>query len=323
MKEAKFYNVLPDDKVQCQLCPHYCVIENGKAGKCRGRINEDGFLIAMNYGKTIALSIDPMEKKPLYHFHPGSPILSIGPNSCNLTCDFCQNYQSSQSDTYTQEITPETLLYHCREQNCSFVAFTYTEPLTWFEFVLDTAKYLKENNIKTVLVTNGYINTEPLLRLLPYIDAMNIDLKSIRNEFYKKLCGGSVKPVLETIKSADEHCHIEITNLLITEQNDKEEDITELVDFVASVNKEIPLHFSRYYPNYKMKLAATDIEILERAKCLASERLDYVYLGNIMTNKDTICPQCKSVIIKRSFGAVSRLLDNKCFSCGHQIYGRF
>jgi pyruvate formate lyase activating enzyme len=323
MKEALYYKKLSDGTIQCLLCPHYCYLNNGETGKCKGRINHEGILFAENYGKTIAHSLDPMEKKPLYHFYPGSNILSLGANSCNFSCDFCQNYQSSQEKSNTREISPESLLAHCKSTNCKFVAFTYTEPTTWFEFVLDSTKLLKKNNIKTVLVTNGYINPEPLNELLPYIDAMNIDLKSINDIFYQKYCCGSVKPVLETIRTAAKHCHVELTNLLITDANDGEADIRELVDFVASVNTDIPLHLSRYYPCYKMTNPPTTVENLENAKGIAKEKLNHVYLGNVLTDRDTFCPNCKTNIIKRRSGAVNKIENNACPNCGYKIYGKF
>ena len=323
MIEAKYYKKLNNDKVQCLLCPHYCFLSNGETGKCKGRINHKGILFAENYGKTIAHSLDPMEKKPLYHFYPGSSILSLGANSCNFSCDFCQNYQSSQQKTFTREISPGSLLAYCHQQDCKFVAFTYTEPITWFEFVLDSAQLLKKNDIKVVLVTNGFINPEPLNELLPYIDAMNIDLKSINDIFYQKYCGGYVKPVLDTIRTSVQKCHVELTNLVITDANDGAAEIRELVDFVASVNSDIPLHFSRYYPCYKMTNPPTTVENLENAKRIAEEKLHHVYLGNVLTNSDTLCPNCKAILIKRGYGVISKIVNNACPSCGYKIYGQF
>lgn len=323
MIEAKHYKELNNRKVQCLLCPHFCVIDSNEKGKCHSRLNVDGILYATNYGKTMSVSLDPMEKKPLYQFYPGSQILSLGPNSCNFSCAFCQNYNSSQQQVPTRNITPEEIVQICKKQNCHFVAFTYTEPFTWFEFILDAAKILHENNLKVVLVTNGFINQEPLLELLPYIDAMNIDLKSIDNAFYKKYCGGSLKPVLESIRTASKSCHIEITNLLITDENDSEDNIKQLVDFVESVNSEIPLHFSRYYPTYKMTNPPTPIERLERAKRIALQKLSYVYLGNVMTVHNSHCPKCKTLLVDREYYIKSHILNGKCPTCGKEIYGKF
>ena len=323
MKEALFYTKLEDHKVRCDLCPHNCIIDSGQIGLCKARKNIAGILYSINYGKTISISIDPMEKKPLYHFHPGKDIISIGPNSCNFSCKFCQNYHSSQLEVPTINITPEDILQQCRSNNCDFVAFTYTEPTTWFEFILDSSKLFKENGIKTVMVTNGYINQEPLKKLLPYIDAMNIDLKSFDDKFYRSICNGTLQPVLETIKTASKQCHIEITNLLITDENDTENIIIDLVDFVADVNPDIPLHFSRYYPTYKMKNPATPISKLEMAKEIAEKKLKYVYLGNIITERSTFCPNCNHLLISRDYPIKNEIINGKCPSCGHEIYGEF
>ncbi|MDP8267678.1 MAG: AmmeMemoRadiSam system radical SAM enzyme [Candidatus Tenebribacter davisii] len=323
MKEALFYTKLEDHKVRCDLCPHNCIIDSGQIGLCKARKNIAGILYSINYGKTISISIDPMEKKPLYHFHPGKDIISIGPNSCNFSCKFCQNYHSSQLEVPTINITPEDILQQCRSNNCDFVAFTYTEPTTWFEFILDSSKLFKENGIKTVMVTNGYINQEPLKKLLPYIDAMNIDLKSFDDKFYRSICNGTLQPVLETIKTASKQCHIEITNLLITDENDTENIIIDLVDFVADVNPDIPLHFSRYYPTYKMKNPATPISKLEMAKEIAEKKLKYVYLGNIITERNTYCPNCHHLLISRDYPIKNEIINAKCPSCGHEIYGEF
>ncbi len=323
MKEALFYTQLKNQKVRCDLCPHNCVISPGNIGICRARKNIDGVLYAINYGETITISIDPMEKKPLYHFHPGKSILSIGPNSCNFSCKFCQNYQSSQLEVPTKTITPNKLVELCRSHNCNFVAFTYTEPTTWFEFILDSSKLLKESGIKTVMVTNGFINQEPLEELLPYIDAMNIDLKAFDENFYKNICNGTLQPVLETIKTAYKHCHIEITNLIITDENDSGKQINDLVDFVADVNPDIPLHFSRYYPTYKMENPPTSVSKLNLAKEIAEKKLNFGYLGNIVTDRNTNCPNCDQVLISRDYPFKNEIVDGKCPSCGHAIYGEF
>ena len=323
MKEALFYSKIEDLKVRCDLCPHNCVISQGNIGICRARKNIEGVLYAINYGETITISIDPMEKKPLYHFHPGKNILSIGPNSCNLSCKFCQNYQSSQLKVHTTSITPDNLLKQCRSHNCDFVAFTYTEPTTWFEFILDSSKLLKENGIKIIMVTNGFINQEPLKELLPYIDAMNIDLKAFDEKFYKTICSSSLQPVLDTIKTVSLSCHIEITNLIITDENDSEKQIIDLVDFVANVNPNIPIHFSRYYPTYKMENPPTSVSKLEMAKEIAKKKLNFVYLGNILTDRSTYCPNCDQLLIHRDKPKQNYITNRKCPSCDHVIYGEF
>ncbi len=327
MTEAKYYLSKENKKVKCLLCPHYCLLSPEGTGLCRTRKNVDGVLHTLNYGKTVSVSLDPIEKKPLYHYYPGSDILSIGSNSCNLKCDFCQNYYISQMATKTADLSPDNLLKLCLNHKVGYVAYTYTEPLTWFEYVLDSARLLLEKEIKSVLVTNGYINREPLEELLPSIDAMNIDLKGMSDDFYRQLCSGTLQPVLETIKTAYPKCHIEITNLLIPGENDSDEMIRELVDFIADIGSEIPLHFSKYFPHYKRHTQATTHKTLENAYQIAKEKLDHVYLGNVITekNSNTYCPQCNSLlIVRKNFNTFTHdLQDNRCSNCSKVIYGKF
>ncbi|MEA2104656.1 MAG: AmmeMemoRadiSam system radical SAM enzyme [Candidatus Cloacimonadota bacterium] len=326
MKEALFYKKLEDNKVQCQLCPQNCIISEGKSGLCFGRTNIDGKLIAENYGKTISISLDPIEKKPLYHFYPGTDILSIGPNGCNLRCQFCQNYQISQKRSHTKSIQPEEIVRYCEKVNSIGIAFTYTEPLVWYEFILDSAKLLRKQNKKVVLITNGTINEEPLLKLLPFVDAMNIDLKAMSEEFYKKYCSGFLETVKATIKVASQITHVEITYLLIPDLNDSEEEIHKLVDFIAELDKKIPLHFSRYFPRYKLQKPITSEKTMKIAYKIAKEKLDYVYVGNIFISgtANTHCPQCGESLIERSgYDVFVRNItqNNCCKKCGYKIKG--
>lgn len=327
MKEALYWEKLDNNKVKCNLCPNYCVLSDGQVSTCNSRKNVSGVLIAFNYARTVSLNMDPIEKKPLYHYYPGTRIFSLGPNSCNLHCQFCQNYEISQEECPTKVISPEDLLDLTLRQNLDQVAFTYTEPFTWYEYIYDCAKLLSEHKIKTVLVTNGYINPEPLIVLLPYIDAMNIDLKSIRPDFYRKICKGKLEPVLETIRLSAKACHVELTNLLIPDLNDTEDEIEELVNFVADVNPSIPLHFSRYYPQWKCSQPPTPEKTLLKAYEIASSKLKYVYLGNIQPGKysDTYCPSCSKLLISRGIFSASKegMKGNKCSGCGYTIYGRF
>lgn len=327
MKEALYYEKLDGKKVRCILCPNLCIIADGDFGSCRSRKNVSGVLIAVNYGRTVSLNLDPIEKKPLYHYHPGSQILSLGANSCNLHCRFCQNYQSSQEDCPTQVLLPDALLDIMLRKDLKQVAFTYTEPFTWYEYILDCGKLLTEKGIRLVLVTNGYINPEPLNELLPYIDAMNIDLKSSRDDFYKKVCGGRLQPILDTVRTASGKCHVELTNLVIPGLNDSEQDISALIDLVAEINPDIPLHFSRYYPQYKCEQPVTPVETLLAAINKAKEKLNYVYAGNIAAGEhsDTHCPICGKHLISRGFtGIVTKgLTAGKCSSCTTEIYGQF
>jgi len=283
MHEAFFYEKLKDGQVRCFLCPHFCQIKEGKAGFCGVRLNQGGELFTSNYGRVSSLALDPIEKKPLYHFHPGEFILSAGTVGCNLSCLFCQNWSiSKEIKTPTELVTSRALIEKAKELNSFGIAYTYNEPFIWYEFVYETAKLAHEAGLKNVLVTNGYVTAEPLERLLPLIDAMNIDLKSIRGEFYENVCSGSVEEVLGTIKRAVLSCHVELTNLIISSLNDSDKDLKDLVDWIyVKAGDSVPLHFSRYFPCYKMNLPPTPRKTLERAATIAKKKLKHVYLGNI------------------------------------------
>ncbi len=320
--EAKYY-ILEDGHVECQMCPHFCKVAPGKYGICRGRKHEDGKFWATNYGETTSIAIDPIEKKPLYHFYPGAQILSIACNSCNMRCPFCQNWEISQGEVTTQFVSPEILWKMCEDHDSIGIAYTYTEPLMWFEYLLDAGKVVHEAGGKNVLVSNGMINADPFSDILPLIDAMNIDLKSLDPDIYKKILHGDLHTVQKTIETAHQKCHVEITNLIVTGLNDKKEEIDRLIDYVASIDRTIPLHFSRYYPNYKYKKPPTTEKVLEYAYERAREKLDYVYIGNLPTEdgSHTICPKCGNMLIERMyFQAIIKGLDgNKCKRCGEEI----
>jgi pyruvate formate lyase activating enzyme len=320
-KEALFWEKREDGRIHCLLCPVGCIIAEGKVGVCMGRKNEGGTLYATNYGRLVSIAIDPIEKKPLYHFHPGEPILSTGPNGCNMKCQECQNWTISQEESSTQYVSPEDLVKLTMRENSKGIAYTYTEPLIWYEYVLDTARIATEKGLYNVLVTNGYIHEEPWKRLLSHIDAMNIDLKSMDDEFYKKVCKGKLAPVLKTIELSHRNkIHVEITNLLITTLNDSEEQIQKLVDFVANLSDRIPVHFSRYFPSYKMDLPPTPLETLQKAFLLAKRKLKYVYIGNayIPNTSNTHCPSCNALLIERDgyHTSVVGIEDGKCKNCG-------
>lgn len=282
-RDAMFYEKL-ENKIHCFLCPHNCIIEKGEVGKCKVRINEDGNLYTVNYGEVTSIALDPIEKKPLHYFHPSTKILSVGSFGCNFTCGFCQNHRISQEKASSEYMSKEKLveLIMTLENNIG-VAFTYNEPSIWYEYVYDVAKLLKETNEKasTVLVTNGFISEEPLKELLPYVDAMNIDLKSYSNKYYNKVCGGSLNPVLKTIEIASGSCHLEITTLLVSNENDSMDEVEEIAKFLCRIDKNIPLHLSRYFPMYKMDNPATSIETMFKAEEIAKRYLNYVSLGNI------------------------------------------
>lgn len=283
MKEALYYEKLDNQKVHCRLCPYECHISNQGRGACGVRLNKDGTLYTLVYGKTSGIALDPIEKKPLYHYRPGEYILSLGTRGCNLHCEFCQNWHISQGiDGPMEDITSGEVVQKAKAFNSFGIAYTYNEPFIWYEFVLDTAKLAKTNNLENVLVTNGFVNIEPLEEMLPFIDAMNIDLKAFDEDFYAKVCKGKLKPVLDVIKISAKKCHIELTNLIIPTLNDSEAMIKKMVDWIyENLGPDVPLHLSRYFPCYKMSLPPTPVETLKKAERIARERLNHVYVGNV------------------------------------------
>ncbi|AOT71212.1 AmmeMemoRadiSam system radical SAM enzyme [Geosporobacter ferrireducens] len=321
-KEALFYRQLKDGRVQCDLCPHACKIPANSLGRCRIRKNEEGRLFSLNYGKITAYCMDPIEKKPLYHFYPGSRIFSIGSTGCNFTCQFCQNWHIAQKDPDGIYTTAENIINIAQnEKNNLGIAFTYNEPTVWFEFVFEVAQEAKTAGLKSVLITNGFMNEPSLKALLPYVDAMNIDLKSFSDSFYRQVCGGERNPVLETIKKAYNACHIEITSLLVHGLNDSREEIEAMAKWISEIGAEIPLHLSRYYPNYQMDREATPISRIYEAKEIAEQYLRYVYVGNVPgADRNTYCPRCKEIIVDRETHVkVEHLADNQCNRCGEKI----
>ncbi len=323
-KEATYYEVLNNGRVRCTLCPHNCVIGEGKLGICGTRTTESGKLYTKIYGEVSALAMDPIEKKPLYHFYPGTSILSIGTVGCSFKCQFCQNYHISMNPDYpTDYYSPETIVEMALERNSIGVAYTYSEPLIWYEYIYDLSVLAREHGLKNVFVTNGYINQEPLLELLKYADAFNVDLKSFNNEFYRKIVGGKLEPVKETIREISrwENIMLEVTTLIIPGYNDSDEEIDRLTDFLASLSPDIPYHLSAYFPMYKFTAPPTPVEKLEHLKKLAEKKLNYVYLGNVSGPSNTYCPRCGALLIERYGYFVKKvnLKDGKCVKCGASI----
>lgn len=283
MKEALYYNMLDESNIRCCLCPHYCMITDNNYGICGVRQNRLGKLYAESYGKITSIALDPIEKKPLYHFYPGSKILSIGSYRCNFHCGFCQNHEISMQEAPYRKYLPKEIadisMKYADEGNIG-VAYTYNEPFISIEFIRDCAKLIYNEGQKNVLITNGYVNEEPLRELLPFIHAMNIDLKSFNPEFYK-LIGGNISDVKRTIEIADNYCHIEITTLVITGVNDTEDEIDKLSEWLSNINKDIPLHISRFFSNYKFShIPSTPIETVYRLADVAKKHLRNVYVGN-------------------------------------------
>lgn len=291
-KEAMFYEAF-DDHVLCHLCPHECNIKEGNRGMCRVRgalRDEKGMLrlYTFNYAEVSSLAVDPVEKKPLGRFCPGTLILSAGSYGCNMKCLFCQNYHIAHEDPETLFITPQDMLEKVRQHRESIgLAFTYNEPTVWYEYVLDTAQLIKSEmpEKKIVLVTNGYINPEPLKKLLPYIDAMNIDLKG-GDEFYRSICSGKMKEVMDSIRLADEMgVHVEVSTLIVGERNSDEKTLTEIGEFIRSVNPDITLHISRYFPCYRMNDPSTDIATMKKAYHTLKKMLRDVRPGNVTSEE--------------------------------------
>ncbi len=325
MIEAAWWSSLPNDKVFCELCPIACTLKPGQDGPCGTRSNRNGIMQALHYGELVSSGVDPIEKKPLYHFHPGQPILSVAAPGCNLHCKFCQNHSISQgAGQATSPATPQQVVEAALAENSLGIAFTYSEPLVWYEFVRDTAQEARAAGLKNVLVTNGFLNPAPLADILPWIDAANIDLKSMDDQFYRKICKAGLKPVLAAVRQFHrEGVHVELTNLLIPGHNDSTEQIDQLVDFVADLDPEIPLHFSAYHPAWKMDAPPTSRATMVRALKQAQKKLPWVYLGNIggEDGRDTCCPHCGEIVIQREGfqASVNLKKDDRCNGCGRQI----
>jgi len=308
------------------------VIAPGQSGECRVRINIDGVLRSVVYGYPCSLHVDPVEKKPLFHFLPGTKILSLATVGCNLHCRNCQNWEISQAnpeDSRAFAYPPEKLVEQAKYYQCPSLAYTYTDPIIFYEYTYDTAKLAESRGIRSVLVTAGYINPEPWKRLLGYIDAANIDLKGITDDFYRRVCSGTLKPVQQALVLAKASgILVEVTHLIIPTLNDKPEEIRQLVRWVkANLGGETPLHFSRFFPRYKMRhLPPTSLRTLDMAREIAvSEGMEYVYIGNIRSEvgQNTYCPACGALLIERSQYTIlkNRLKKGCCPNCGRQIYG--
>ena len=288
MTQCRYFKRMDDGRVECTLCPHHCRIAEGKTGVCRSRRNQGGVLVSEVYGKPCALAIDPIEKKPLYHFHPGTTCLSLACTGCNFRCLNCQNHDISQvspSDVSHYELSPEDIVALCQKHHCPGIAYTYTEPLTYLEYIIDCARLAHEAGLWNILVTAGYVCQEPLTDLLPYLDAANVDLKSFSDYIYNKVSGGHLQPVLDTILAMKQAgVWVEITNLVIPNVNDDMDMIRQMCRWLADSDlAEAPLHFSRFFPRYKMQdTPPTPIATLKAAKSIAEEEgIVHVYLGNV------------------------------------------
>lgn len=334
MKEAMFYEELEDHTVRCCLCPHRCVIQEDKRGICGVRENQEGKLFSLVYGRAISCAIDPIEKKPLFHFYPGSKTYSIATVGCNLRCGNCQNYQISQMPKESgriegTKIPPEKVVEEAHSAGCKSIAYTYTEPTIWFEYAYDTSIIASKKEIKNVFVTNGYVTKEALKTAGRHLDAANIDLKSMRESFYRENCGGHLQPVLDSIRLyKDLGIWIELTTLVIPTLNDSTEELRQIADFIVSVGKEIPWHVTRFHPYYRLlDLPPTPIEILQRAREIGLESgLRYVYEGNVPGEggENTYCWNCGKILIRRLGYSIltNEIRDSKCRFCRERIDGK-
>lgn len=307
----------------CGLCPNLCSIKKGESGVCGVRNNTDGTSLSLPYyGAISSLASDPIEKKPLYHFFPGSRIFSAGFVGCSLRCPFCQNYRISQStDAAGRSIGPGELVDLAIGEKSFGIAYTYSEPVIHAEYIIDAARTARKKGLKNVLVTNGYVNPGPGKEILEVMDAANIDLKSFNPEFYTEELGGKLEPVLDFIRIAAEKIHIEITTLVIPGKNDSGEEIAQIADFIATLDKRIPLHLSCYYPTYQYIIRATEPEDVFRLADIAGERLDYVYPGNVgLREANTICRGCGALLVRRSgySVAIPGIKDGRCVRCGEE-----
>jgi pyruvate formate lyase activating enzyme len=335
VKEALLWSSIEDKKVLCSLCAHRCKIVPGKFGICGVRENRGGKLVTHVYGEVIAAHVDPIEKKPFYHFLPGSTSLSIATVGCNFRCSFCQNWQISQAskgpgrDAGGEKFSPEDIVKTARKNGCRSISYTYTEPTIFFEYALDTAKLAKAAGLYNNFVTNGYMTAEALEAFHPNLDAANVDLKAFKDETYKKICGARLEPVLDSIKLMRKlKIWVEVTTLVVPDLNDGEDELRDIARFLAGVDPDIPWHLSRFHPDFKYKEALpTPVETLRKAAGIGKkEGLRFVYIGNVPgEGEDTICPDCGRILIRRHgfWTSENALKDSHCPSCRKDIPGLF
>jgi pyruvate formate lyase activating enzyme len=331
VKEAMFYEQLEGNTVRCHLCPHNCKINESKRGICGVRENQNGVLYSLVYGKAIARAIDPIEKKPLFHFYPGSTAYSLATVGCNFRCRNCQNYDISQMPKdqkriMGEDITPEEIVADAKQYNCKSIAYTYTEPTIFFEYAYDIAKLAHEEGICNVFVSNGYISEEAIHTIAPYLDAVNVDLKGLSEELYHQNCGGHLQPVMDAIKLYKSlGIWVEVTTLVIPTLNDLEDVFRGIAEFIKSVGVDIPWHISQFYPTYKLTdLPPTPVTTLRKARDIGLEvGLRYVYEGNVPGEggESTYCYNCGNLLIRRyGFQILENTLsDSQCPSCGATI----
>jgi pyruvate formate lyase activating enzyme len=333
MREALLYERLTQNRVRCNLCAHHCVIPDGKLGVCHVRKNVDGTLYTLVHGRTISQNVDPVEKKPLYHFYPGSLAYSIATPGCNFRCQWCQNWQISQMPRERElitdrEATPEEIVDSALESGSRSIAYTYTEPTIFFEYAYDTARLAHQAGLANIFVTNGYMTQQMLEMFHPYLDAANVDLKAFREKTYHRYVGAGLQPILDNMRLMKKlGIWLEVTTLVIPGVNDDLSELRDVAQFVAQeLGAETPWHISRFFPAYKMaNISPTPLETLQQAQKIGREEgLQYVYIGNIpVEGNDTFCPSCGRVLIRRhNFGVIfNRMVNDRCPACGKPIAG--
>jgi len=333
VRRAMYYETTARKRVICRLCPNECVLREGERGVCRVRENRDGRLVTLVYGTPCSAHVDPIEKKPLFHFHPGSTSFSIATAGCNMSCRFCQNWEISQQGpekVRSVNLPPAAIVRLARERRCTSVAHTYSEPVVFYEYMLDCAREGRRAGIPNVMISNGYINEAPMRKLCASLGAVKIDLKAFTDGFYREICGASLAPVLKTLEVVkDEGVWLEIVVLLIPGLNDSAGEVRAMTRWIAEkLGPRVPLHFSRFFPTYRLRnIPPTPPATLERSRRIAREAgLEYVYVGNLMSeSRHTRCPACGAELISREgFSArVTGLKGNHCRNCGHEIPGVF
>ncbi|KPK98230.1 MAG: radical SAM protein [Omnitrophica WOR_2 bacterium SM23_72] len=332
MKEALLYEKLEQGIVHCFLCAHHCRIPDKKFGFCGVRQNKEGTLYTHAYGKVVACHVDPIEKKPLYHFLPGTFSFSIATIGCNFRCGFCQNWEISQAnfregDFSGQELTPQEIVNEALRNKCKSISYTYTEPTIFFEYAIETAKLAKEKGLYNNFVTNGFMTRECLLMIKPYLDAANVDLKFFKEVSYKNNCHGSLEPVLNAIRLMHElGIWVEVTTLVVPGENDSDGELKDIAQFIAGVDKNIPWHVSRFHPDYHFtERSPTPEATLKKAKKLGQEAgLAFIYAGNVYGwGSDTLCPACKKLLIRREgfYVLEDHIQDGQCIFCRSAIAG--
>ena len=332
-KEAQFWEKLPNDFVKCGLCPWRCTIAPNQRGLCRTRENINGKLYTLTYSRPCTINIDPIEKKPFFHFLPSAPAFSIATAGCNVGCKFCQNWQLSKitpEESDALYIPPEDIVKLAKKSNAKVIAYTYSEPTIFYEYMIEISSIAKKEGLKNVVVSCGYINPEPLKKLLKYVDAYKVDLKAFNEKYYEDVVGAKLEPVLETIKIVKKSgVHLEIVYLVVPTLNDNPDEVKQMCKWlVKNIGTNVPLHFTRFHPDYKMlNYPSTPVSTVENLRKIAMEEgLKYVYVGNVPpgnAGENTYCPNCKKLLIKRlGFGvAENNVTDGKCKFCGQKIYG--